>query len=126
MGTPLSVSGGGILIVDGGTYQGDKTLSTFTSGGKIIVNSGTFTGTVMNYAVTSSYTNYKYAEDDTSVNSVIEINGGVFSQCSFTCQSGTSTTITGGTFSADPTAYVDTTNYNVTESDSTWTVTAKN
>ena len=34
-------------------------------------------------------------------------------------------TITGGTFNVDPTAYVDTANYNVTQSGSTWTVTAK-
>ena len=33
--------------------------------------------------------------------------------------------IKGGTFNVDPTAYVDTTNYNVTHSGSTWTVTAK-
>ena len=33
--------------------------------------------------------------------------------------------ITGGTYSADPSAYVDTANYNVTHSGSTWTVTAK-
>ena len=33
--------------------------------------------------------------------------------------------IQGGTFNVDPTAYVDTTNYNVTQSGSTWTVTAK-
>ena len=34
-------------------------------------------------------------------------------------------TITGGTFNVDPSAYVDTANYNVTHSGSTWTVTAK-
>ena len=33
-------------------------------------------------------------------------------------------TITGGTFNVDPSAYVDTANYNVTHSGSTWTVTA--
>ena len=33
--------------------------------------------------------------------------------------------IQGGTFNVDPSAYVDTTNYNVTHSGSTWTVTAK-
>ena len=34
-------------------------------------------------------------------------------------------TITGGTFNVNPSAYVDTANYNVTHSGSTWTVTAK-
>ena len=34
-------------------------------------------------------------------------------------------TITGGTFNVDPSAYVDTANYDVTHSGSTWTVTAK-
>ena len=34
-------------------------------------------------------------------------------------------TITGGTFNVDPSAYVDTANYDITHSGSTWTVTAK-
>ena len=34
-------------------------------------------------------------------------------------------TITGGTFNVDPSAYVDTANYDITNSGSTWTVTAK-
>ena len=34
-------------------------------------------------------------------------------------------TITGGTFNVDPSAYVDTANYNVTNNGSTWTVTKK-
>ncbi|MGN0906066.1 MAG: hypothetical protein ACI4NM_02870, partial [Bullifex sp.] len=33
--------------------------------------------------------------------------------------------ITGGTFSSDPSAYVDTENYEVTLNESTWSVTAK-
>ena len=33
--------------------------------------------------------------------------------------------VTGGTFNVDPTAYVDTENYDVTESNGTWTVSAK-
>ena len=33
--------------------------------------------------------------------------------------------IRGGTFNIDPSAYVDTNNYNVTQNGSTWTVTAK-
>ena len=33
--------------------------------------------------------------------------------------------IRGGTFNVDPSAYVDTENYKVTQNGSTWTVTAK-
>ena len=89
-----------ITTINGGTFNADKSIFYVNVDTnyiqKIIVNGGTF----------------NVAEGG----SLIEVSSGNASDY---------LTITGGTFNVDPSAYVDTANYNVTHSGSTWTVTAK-
>ncbi len=89
-----------ITTINGGTFNADKCLFYVNVGTnhiqKIIVNDGTF----------------NVGEGG----SLIQVSSG---------NAGDYLTITGGTFNADPSAYVDTANYDVTHSGSTWTVTAK-
>ena len=89
-----------VTTINGGTFNADKRVffvSVDTSyTQKIVVNGGTF----------------NVAEGG----SLIEVSSGNASDY---------LTITGGTFNVDPSAYVDTANYDVTHSGSTWTVTAK-
>ena len=89
-----------ITTINGGTFNADKSIFYVNVGTnhiqKIIVNGGTF----------------NVAEGG----SLIEVSSGNASDY---------LTITGGTFNVDPSAYVDTANYDVTHSGSTWTVTAK-
>lgn len=73
-----------------------------------------------------------YVSVNTNYTQKIVVNGGTFNVAEggqlIQVSSGNASdylTITGGTFNVDPSAYVDTTNYNVTRSGSTWTVTAK-
>ena len=89
-----------VTTINGGTFNADKRVfyvSVNTSyTQKIVVNGGTF----------------NVAEGG----SLIKVSSGNASDY---------LTITGGTFNVNPSAYVDTANYNVTHSGSTWTVTAK-
>ncbi len=89
-----------ITTINGGTFNADKRVFYVSVNTrytqKIVVNGGTF----------------NVAEGG----SLIQVSSGNASDY---------LTITGGTFNVDPTAYVDTANYNVTHSGSTWTVTAK-
>ena len=73
-----------------------------------------------------------YVDVNTRYTQKIVVNGGTFNVAEggslIKVSSGNARdylTITGGTFNVDPSAYVDTANYNVTHSGSTWTVTAK-
>ena len=73
-----------------------------------------------------------YVKVNTSYTQKIVVNGGIFNVAEggslIEVSSGNASdylTITGGTFNVDPSAYVDTANYDVTHSGSTWTVTAK-
>ena len=89
-----------ITTIKGGTFYADKCLFYVNVGTnhiqKIIVNAGTF----------------NVGEGG----SLIQVSSG---------NAGDYLTITGGTFNVDPSAYVDTSKYNVTQNGSTWTVTAK-
>ena len=73
-----------------------------------------------------------YVSVDTNYTQKIVVNGGTFNVAEggslIQVSSGNASdylTITGGTFNVDPSAYVDTANYDITHSGSTWTVTAK-
>lgn len=73
-----------------------------------------------------------YVKVNTSYTQKIVVNGGTFNVADggnlIEVSSGDASdylTITGGTFNVDPSAYVDTANYKVTHTGSTWTVTAK-
>ena len=73
-----------------------------------------------------------YVSVDTNYTQKIVVTGGTFNVAEggslIQVSSGNASdylTITGGTFNVDPSAYVDTANYDITNSGSTWTVTAK-
>lgn len=124
----LSVSSGGTLIVNGGEFKGEKALTSYSSGGTIIVNGGSFDGGIKIYKTTYSG-QYK---DGTDLHSEITINGGSFIKTyNNVIMFAIDTTglnkleIKGGSFPAEPNAYVDTDLYNVDHTDSTWTVTPK-
>lgn len=79
-------------------------------------------GAIMNISGTSSFVGKKYSA--AACNGTINISGGLFPQ-GLDKGSGTFV-VTGGAFGSDPTAYVDTTAYDVTENPAgTWTVTVK-
>ncbi|MDD6042988.1 MAG: hypothetical protein PUB87_04445 [Eubacteriaceae bacterium] len=130
----------GTLEISGGTITG--TTAVYTKGYKVTISGGTLVGN-------GSFAEYVYngngcnsTGDAFVVDScnypsgvpVVEISGGNFiSEKNKAVGSyfGNGVTgpvigfIKGGTFSSDPSAYVDTANYNVTDNGSTWTVTAK-
>lgn len=86
-----------------------------TGGATVIIESGAYSSNGNSLSVSNS-------------GGAFEVEGGTFTGDLFISSSGAETktiTITGGTFDADPTAYVDTTNYTVTESNGTYTVAAK-
>ncbi len=89
-----------VTTINGGTFNADKRIFfvrvNTSYTQKIVVNGGTF----------------NVAEGG----SLIQVSSGNASDY---------LTITGGTFNVDPSAYVDTANYDITHSGSTWTVTAK-
>ena len=96
------------IVINGGTFDASKgnafCFKKFPGEGydkcKVTVNGGNFT--------------FKSAEDVVGYESIAD------QKWAESCL-----VIQGGTFNVDPTAYVDTTNYNVTHSGSTWTVTKK-
>lgn len=97
----LSVSGGSTLNVSGGTYTSEsgRALYVFSSGGYINVSGGTFSGAmeVIRAEIdTNTYPEYEGG---------LKITGGDFTG-PITITSPASLTITGGTFSVDPSAYV--------------------
>lgn len=84
------------VVVNGGTFDGKENADVVTDViGRVVINGGTFN------AVDRIF----YVEVNTGYTQKIVVNG--------------------GTFNVDPSEYVDTANYNVTHSGSTWTVTAK-
>lgn len=99
--TALSVSGGSELIVNSGSYTGEYALYVFSSGGKIKVNGGTFTGHKDNIAIIAAIDTTTYPQYEGG----LEISGGSFSG-SYNITSPAYMTITGGYFTANPTAYV--------------------
>ena len=113
----LSVSGGSTLNVSGGTYTSEsgRALYVFSSGGYINVSGGTFSGAkeVIRAEIdTNTYPEYEGG---------LKITGGDFTG-PITITSPASLTITGGTFSVDPSAYVPQ-DYKATENaDNTFTV----
>ena len=96
------------IVINGGTFDASKgnafCFKKFPSEGydkcKVTVNGGNFT-----FKSADDIVGYESAADKEWAESCLVIKG--------------------GTFNVDPTAYVDTTNYNVTHSGSTWTVTKK-
>ncbi len=104
----VSVNEGGILTINNGTVNGY--LDLFWSGASITVNDGTFNGGIYIRKAGANLT----------------INGGTFTGGFADGSERSGVIIKGGTFDFDPSAYVNTNTYSVTENgDGTWTVTAK-
>lgn len=108
----------GTVTVNGGTYTGTYALVVSNSGGTMIVNDGLFNGKIY----FSDYTK------PASATKTITINGGDFRNVAFenaNVEGGGTLTIYGGTFDADPTAYVPVEEgYVVSEENGIYTVTA--
>lgn len=103
------------VIIESGTYTGSGyAIAVSNSGGTVTVNGGTFTGGI-----------FFNTNTNTGVTKSITINGGNFTGGFVNTDKGT-LTITGGTFDADPTAYVPSEGYEVVNNNNgTWTVTTK-
>ena len=123
----------GSVIVNNGEfnahYDGDS------SGECVYVSSGNSyvpSITTINGGTFNADKRIFYVSVDTNYTQKIVVNGGTFNVAEggslIQVSSGNASdylTITGGTFNVDPSAYVDTANYAITHSGSTWTVTAK-
>ena len=123
----------GNVIINNGTFNayddGDA------SGECVYVSSGSSrvpSITTINGGTFNAVDRIFYVEVNTGYTQKIVVNGGTFNVAEggslIQVSSGNASdylTITGGTFNVDPSAYVDTANYDITHSGSTWTVTAK-
>ena len=123
----------GNVIINNGTFNayddGDA------SGECVYVSSGSShvpSITTINGGTFNAVDRIFYVRVNTRYTQKIVVNGGTFNVDGggslIQVSSGNASdylTITGGTFNVNPSAYVDTANYNVTHSGSTWTVTAK-
>ena len=123
----------GNVIINNGTFNayddGDA------SGECVYVSSGSShvpSITTINGGTFNAVDRIFYVRVNTRYTQKIVVNGGTFNVDGggslIQVSSGNASdylTITGGTFNVDPSEYVDTANYNVTHSGSTWTVTAK-
>ena len=143
------------VVVNGGTFDGKGAASVIANVfGNVIINGGEFNAhydgdysgecvyvdygssvpsiTTINGGTFNADKRIFYVDVNTSYTQKIVVTGGTFNVAEggslIQVSSGNASdylTITGGTFNVDPSAYVDTANYNVTHSGSTWTVTAK-
>lgn len=96
----------GDVTVNSGTFTATDTdrYAVFGGGATVTINAGTFTGNI--FSNTNTFT----------------IKGGTFTG---TIVENASLIIEGGTFSVDPSNWVDTNSYNVTQNENIWSVTAK-
>ena len=123
---------GNVIVNDGefnahydGEYSGE---CVYVSSG----NSRVPSVTTINGGIFNADKRIFYVSVDTNYTQKIVVTGGTFNVAEggslIQVSSGNASdylTITGGTFNVNPSAYVDTANYDITHSDSTWTVTAK-
>ena len=105
---PFRTNSGPVITINGGTFDASKGACFLKVDGdksdagevaQVVINGGTFT----------MPSDPDWAQDGDGILAV----------------GSNRLVIRGGTFNIDPSAYVDTVNYNVTNSGSTWTVTAK-
>ena len=143
--TSFNVTEGGTLNITGGTNEHSgsegKLIMATGEGSTVNISGGNFkpsgsefklveaqTGTVVNvtggtFSCSGAGSVVFYANGGTIIISdckVLSVNGNIFQT-----DNGGQIVVTGGTFSQDPRAYVDLSNYKVTNSGSYYTVTAK-
>lgn len=115
--TAIATAVGGSVIINSGTYSSENGYAVyiFSSGGTVTINNGRFDGKLCANIDRNTYSQYE---------SHIVINGGVFTNVDFEIVGGEYATIEikGGTFDSDPTQYVDTTKYSVTNDNGLWVV----
>ena len=110
------------LTVNSGMYSGKRAIQISAPGGNVTINGGTFIGT--EYVINADFAPNNYT-DGANYESVITINGGNFTGA-IKVSAATVLVINGGTFSVDPTNYVDAETHTVIANDNgTWTVTAR-
>lgn len=116
----LAVSFGGTVDIDNTAFttSGDYALYVFSSGGTINAKSGNFAGTEGVAIVQQDHSSYPERKSVINISGgtytgIIKSNGGEYNEVS----------ITGGTFTVDPRAYV-VAGYGVTEADGKYTVSA--
>jgi len=137
-GTAIATSNGHNLIIEDGTYIGSTWgVYVYNSGANVTINGGTFIAPKVIQAdgvwstggnksvVTVNDGNFDGALylDWGTTPPEIYINGGNFTNFSATVNGAAKLVIKGGTFDADPSAYVAD-GYTATESNGTWTVSA--
>lgn len=88
--------------VNGGTYTGKKALMISAPGGNVTINGGTFEGS--EYAIQADFAPQNYL-DGRNYESVIIVNGGTF-KGNIKVSASAKLEIKGGTFTANPSAYV--------------------
>ena len=88
--------------IEDGSYSGKKAVMISAPGGNVTINGGTFVGS--EYVIQADFAPNNYV-DGANFESVITINGGNFTGA-FKISKDAKLVIKGGTFSADPSAYV--------------------
>lgn len=116
--TALSTAMGAKITVNSGEYYSENgyAIYVFTSGGTVEVNDGSFKGKI---CANIDRNTYKDKEAH------IIINGGTFTDVEFSVIGGdqyASIEIRGGKFDSDPSTYVDTSAYTVTNNSGVWEV----
>ena len=106
LNSAVAAVGGGDIVINGGTFNGNYAAYVFSSGGSITINDGTFNGDI---------------QSDNG--GTITINGGTFNGDLGTGGTG-KIVIKGGTFDHDPSDFVADGYEAVENGDGTWTVQA--
>ncbi len=118
--TALLVQDGAVAVINGGTFTsaGSSAIQLSRDDSALVINDGTF--------IANSDASVKNIVVMDNTNSLV-INGGTFTGFSgVTYTDNANVSITGGTFSFDPTEYVDTTTHTVTDNnDGTYSVSTK-
>lgn len=119
--TCVSVSGGSKLVINSGEFTSENyCIYVFSSGGVVEVNNGTFIATGDKECIKAMIDTATYPDYTGGV----IIHGGSFTG-TVSITEPAYLKIDGGSFSFDPTPYVDTTKCNITEKDGIYTVTKK-
>ncbi len=128
----VKASDGANLNINKGTYAAtDIQVISASSDVDVVITGGEYSGTVAVWMDDSctvdisggTFNTYAIVYAEQAYNCSLTISGGTFNVSVVDLCFGIPTTITGGTFKVDPSDYVDTSAYTVTEADGWYTVT---